>query len=72
MYIPPPAKREDLISFESKARMFAHYGRNTSKSLDIVTAPLDKTVWFIVTNHRLDVYTGPDLDKAIAIYNKSK
>ena len=61
--------KEMLTGFEAKTRLYGHHGNGVNLSIDIITHPIRKVIWFVLNDNRMDVYTGPDLDTAIEIYN---
>ena len=64
------AKKEDIEGFYPKTRLFGEHGNGINKSLDVVTDPIEKLVWYIYSDNRVEVYTGQDLDEAIELFNE--
>ena len=60
---------EDLEHFESKTRLAGQHGKGVNKSLDMCVYPLQKRIWFEVSNHRTTIASVPDLKEAIETYN---
>lgn len=66
----PPVSASDLGSFKVKNVLFSHYHcKGVNKSLHVVTDPIEKRVWYELSNSGEKIYTGPDLNTAIDIYN---
>ncbi len=57
---------EDLVDFMPRARLCGGRG----KSIDVVTDPIEKTVWYEFSVDRKIVYTGDVLSTAIKLYNE--
>lgn len=64
------ANREAIEDFKPRSRLFGRHGKGYNKSLDVITFPAISRMYFVVSDHRTEIYTGPDLDEAIDIYNK--
>ena len=61
----------DISEFEAKTRLASSHGTGgTNKSLDMIVKPLEKRVWFVVTDHCVELASVPDLVDAIDIYNR--
>lgn len=63
------ASIEQIETFESVSRLFGHHGKGFNKSIDMITSAVNKRVWYVVNDHRIAIYSGPDLDEAVKIYN---
>ena len=72
MKLNTPIKREDLEGFTGITRLFGDHspGDGINQSIDMMTKPGNKAVWFVLTDHKVSVYKGPSLDEAIEIYNR--
>jgi hypothetical protein len=62
--------KNDFIGFLPKSRLCSqNNSRGNNKTIDVVTDPLEKRVWYEFSNNNEVVYTGEDLDKAIELFN---
>jgi hypothetical protein len=62
--------KNDFIGFLSKARICSqNNSRGNNKTIDVVTDPIEKRVWYEFSNNNEVVYTGEDLDRAIELFN---
>ena len=65
-------EKQDFAGFEVSSVMCSSGG----KRLEVVVDPVGKEVWYMLTlkraGNRESIYSGPDLDRAIALYNALK
>ena len=57
------------IDFDSKTRLAADHGKNVNKTLDMMVNPANKRIWFVITDHKAQIFSGPSIDDAIECYN---
>jgi hypothetical protein len=62
-------KIDYLAGFEAKSRLFGQHGKGVNLSIDMLSDPIHKTMYFILNDHGTERYKGPDLKDAVSIYN---
>lgn len=65
----PDITKEMLNGFQGKTRIFGQHGNGVNKSIDMVSDPIEKAIWFELRNRGSMMYIGPSLDEAIEIFN---
>lgn len=63
------ATREALEGFYPKTRLFGEHRKGKNKAMDVVCDPVNKRIWYEVSVSHQWVYTGPELDEAISLFN---
>ena len=61
--------KTDLEDFETITRLAGHHCKGINKSLDMKVNPVNKRIWFEVSDFRTVISAGPELDDAIDTYN---
>ena len=63
---------DDATDFVARQQLFGCYGGGNHLSIDVLTSVRDKRVWFEFSDRRTVVYSGPDLQEAIDLYNAAQ
>lgn len=61
---------DDLKNYKVTNQLCEQISKKVNKSLDMVTIPGNKRVWFNIYRYRELVGSVPDLKDAIDLYNK--
>lgn len=61
---------KDFKDFFPVVRMAGQHGKGVNKALDVSIDPVNKRIWYSVKDQKVNIYDGPDLEVAIALYNK--
>jgi hypothetical protein len=61
---------DDLENYEVVNQLCGQVSKKVNKSLDMVTNPGDKRVWFNIYSYRELIGSVPSLKEALDLYNK--
>ena len=55
-----------------KVDLAGSYGNGSNKALSVHINPITKEMWFVVTDHRIEITKETELYNAVDIYNRLK